>query len=259
MPLKDLTTVLYEVDDHVATVTLNRPDKLNSFNETMTLEMEAVWHEIRDDDDVRAVVLRAAGERAFCTGLDVQEGPWWNDQSIWNQEDPGVRLGPRKQLVWKPVITAVHGLAAGGAMYFLNESDIIICSEDATFFDPHANGGLVSALEPIGMLARNIPLGDVLRWALLGNDERITADTALRLGIVTEVVPREQLWPRAAELAAEIAARRPEAIQGTIRAIWESLDMTPSLAQRAGLSYTQRGNRGGSPVPPNVKRKPRFR
>lgn len=83
MPLKDLTTVLYEVDDHVATITLNRPERLNSFMETMTLEIEAVWHEVRDDD-VRAVVLRAAGERAFCTGLDIQEGPWWNDQNQWN-------------------------------------------------------------------------------------------------------------------------------------------------------------------------------
>ena len=91
----------------------------------------------------------------------------------------------------------MHGLCAGGGQYFLNESDIIICSDDAVFFDPHANVGIVSSLEPMGMLHRGVPLGDVLRWALMGNEERITAETALRLGLVTEVVSREQLRDRA--------------------------------------------------------------
>ena len=90
--------------------------------------------------------------------------------------------------VWKPVVAAVHGMCAGGGQYFINEADIIICSDDAQFFDPHANAGIVSALEPIGMLARGVPLGDVLRWALMGTDERITAETALRIGLVSEVV-----------------------------------------------------------------------
>ena len=137
---------------------------------------------MRDDFAIHVAVVRAAGDRAFCTGIDVSEGPWWSDQNEWNQEDPGVMLGPKQHRVWKPVITAVHGMAAGGAMYFINESDIVICSEDATFFDPHANGGMVSALEPVGMLRRGVPLGGVMRWALLGNEERITAATALRLG-----------------------------------------------------------------------------
>jgi E-phenylitaconyl-CoA hydratase len=237
-------TVLFEVAGHVATITLNRPEKLNAFNEKMTREIAGIWQRVRDDDDIHVAVLRAAGDRAFCTGIDMSEGPWWNGQSVWNQEDPGVLLGPKQHRVWKPVIAAVHGMAAGGGMYFINESDIVICSDDATFFDPHANGGMVSALEPVGMLRRGVPLGDVLRWALLGNEERITAATALRLGLVTEVLPRAELWPAAAALAAQIASRRPEAIQGTVRAIWESLDEPPSVSQRHGLAYTQLGNPG---------------
>jgi E-phenylitaconyl-CoA hydratase len=237
-------TVLFEVSGHVATITLNRPAKLNSFNQAMTAEIAAIWQRVRDDDDIHVAVLRAAGERAFCTGMDITEGPWWSDENIWNQQDPGVLLGPKQHQVWKPVIAAVHGMAAGGAMYFLNESDIVICSDDATFFDPHANGGMVSALEPVGMLRRGVPLGDVLRWALTGNEERITAATALRLGLVTEVVPREDLWPAAQALAEEIARRRPEAIQGTVRAVWEALDEPWSVSQRHGLAYTQLGNHG---------------
>src|SRR3546814_10280671 len=91
---------------------------------------------------------------------------------------------------WKPVIAAVHGMAAGGAFYWLNESDIIICSEDATFFDPHVTYGMTSALEPIGM-TYHMPLHDVLRMVLLGNDERIGAGTALRIGLVSEITTRE--------------------------------------------------------------------
>ena len=259
--LDSLQTLLYDLTGNVATVTLNRPERLNSFTETMVAEFDEVWREARDNDEIHAVVLRAAGDRAFCTGIDISEGPWWSEQNLFQQEDPGVILGPKTQQVWKPVIAAVHGMAAGGAFYFINEADIVICSDDATFFDPHASGGIVSALEPIGLLQRGIPLGDVLRWALLGNEERIVADTALRLGIVTEVVSRATLWDRAAQLAGEIAGRRPRAVQGTVRAIWESLDMPPSMAKRNGLSYTQLGNRGGGPAhpPPEQRPAPRFR
>ncbi|WGL54080.1 AMP-binding protein [Nocardioides sp. BP30] len=254
------STIEFRVVDHIATITLDRPDRLNSFNQTMTEEMADAWARVRDDDDIRVAVLRANGDRAFCTGMDVGEGAWWSHLNAWNQEDPGVLLGPRHHRVWKPVICAVHGMAAGGAMYFINQSDIVICSEDATFFDPHANGGIVSALEPMGMLARGIPLGEVLRWALLGSDERITAETALRIGLVTEVVPAAELRDRARQLADEIAGRRPEAIQGTVRAIWESLEMTPTTALRNGLSYTQIGNAGtGRTDSRTNKRAPRFR
>ncbi|HZP29373.1 MAG TPA: enoyl-CoA hydratase/isomerase family protein [Acidimicrobiia bacterium] len=230
--------------DHVATITLDRPEALNSFDDTMAAEIGAAWERIRDDDSVHAVVLRANGERAFCTGVDIKGGAtWFVKSNVWNSFDPGVTLSPKyHHKCWKPVVTAVHGMCAGGAQYFLNESDIIVCSDDAEFFDPHANGGIVSALEPIGMLARGVPIGDVLRWAMMGTEERITAATALRIGLVTEVVPRAELWDRAHAIAASIAARNPKAIQGTVRAIWESLDMTRSAALQNGLAYTQIGN-----------------
>jgi E-phenylitaconyl-CoA hydratase len=231
-------------DDHVATITLDRPEALNSFNDAMGREIGAAWEAIRDDDDVHAVVLRASGERAFCTGVDIKGGgTWFVKSNVWNSFDPGVTLSPKfHHKCWKPVVTAVHGMCAGGAQYFLNESDIIICSDDAEFFDPHANGGIVSALEPIGMLARGVPVGDVLRWALMGTEERITPETALRIGLVTEVVPRAELWDRAHAIAASIASRNPVAIQGTVRAIWESLDMTRATALQNGLAYTHIGN-----------------
>lgn len=236
-------TIEFDVSEHIATITLNRPEQFNSFTERMALEVREAWGIVRDTDDVHVAVLQANGEKAFCTGIDIKAGGWWMDQNIWNQVDPGESLGPRHAKVWKPVVAAIQGMCAGGGQYFINECDIVICSTNATFFDPHANGGIVSALEPIGMLHRGVPLGDVLRWALMGTEERISADTALRLGLVSEVVEPSQLRVRARHIADQIAARNPIAIQGTIRAIWESLDMTPSMALRNGLAYTHIGNK----------------
>ncbi|WP_416967997.1 enoyl-CoA hydratase/isomerase family protein [Streptomyces sp. 4F14] len=236
----DLRTVLFEVADHVATVTLNRPEVMNGFNQRMLEEFAAVWETVKADDDIRVVVLRGAGERAFCTGMDVKEGID-RHPNAWSQTDPGEFLSPKLNQVWKPLVCAVHGMAAGGAFYWLNEADILICSPEATFFDPHVSYGLTAALEPIG-LARRVPLGEALRIALLGLDERVSAARALQIGLVSEVVERGELWARADEIARIIAAKPPAVIQGTVRAIWESLDATRTQALRTGLSYTQIGN-----------------
>lgn len=257
--LETLQTIDFVVSDHVATVSLNRPERLNSFTEQMADELAAVWAKVRDDDDIHVAVLRANGDRAFCTGIDVSEGTWWTHKSIFNQEDPGELLGPKAHRVWKPVIAALHGIVAGGAMYFVNECDFSICSETATFFDPHPNAGIVSALEPMGMLALGVPYGEVMRWALLGSEERLTAQTALRIGLVTEVVPDDQLRARADELAYEIAARRPEGIQGTVRAMWEARDLPPTTAARHGMAYTHIGNAGAAPDSLKNKKRPRTR
>ncbi|WP_284742423.1 enoyl-CoA hydratase/isomerase family protein [Amycolatopsis sp. RTGN1] len=233
-------TVLFAVTDHVATITLNRPEAMNSFTQAMLDDFAHIWRRVKDDDDIRVVVLRAAGDRAFSTGMDVKEGID-RRSNVWSRTDPGEQLSPKTNQVWKPLVCAVHGMAAGGAFYWLNEADIIICSEGATFFDPHVSYGLTAALEPIG-LARRIPLGETLRIALLGLDERLSAERALQIGLVSEVLPRDELWNRADELARIIAAKPPAAIQGTVRAVWESLDATRTQALRTGLSYTQLGN-----------------
>jgi enoyl-CoA hydratase/carnithine racemase len=236
----DLATVRYELTEHVATITLNRPEAMNSFNQAMLDDFTRIWQTVKDDDDVHVVVLRAAGDRAFCTGVDVKEGIERHG-NVWSQTDPGEQLSPKANQVWKPLICAVHGMAAGGAFYWINEADIVICSDDATFFDPHVSYGMTAALEPIG-LARRVPLGEALRIALLGLDERLSPERALQIGLVSEVVPRGELWAHADRLARIIAAKPPAAIQGSVRAIWESLDSTRTQALRTGLSYTQLGN-----------------
>jgi enoyl-CoA hydratase/carnithine racemase len=245
MPMTAFETILLDVEttDHVATITLNRPDSLNAFNRTMCEEMAEAWRVVKLDDRVHAVVLRAAGDRAFSAGLDIKSS-YGQPDNVWNHEDPGEALSAKWQKMWKPVVCAVQGMCTAGAFYFVNESDVVICAEDATFFDSHVSAGLVCALEPIGLM-RRVGLGETLRIALMGNDERVGADTALRIGLVSEVVPRNRLWERAHEIATAIAAKPPSATQGTVKAIWESLDKPYRAALEQNLIYTRLGNPRG--------------
>ncbi|NJR42646.1 MAG: enoyl-CoA hydratase/isomerase family protein [Akkermansiaceae bacterium] len=86
--------------------------------------------------------------------IDIKSGKWWGDDNIWTHEDPGVYLGPRANKVWKPVVCAIQGMCAGGGQYFVNECDIVICSDTATFFDPHVTHGMPCVYEPMFMLQR---------------------------------------------------------------------------------------------------------
>ncbi|RJG00643.1 enoyl-CoA hydratase/isomerase family protein [Noviherbaspirillum sedimenti] len=237
-------------EDHVATITINRPEKMNALNAEMLAEIKRLWQVVRDDDKVHAVVLRASGEKAFSTGLDRVQGFKYPD-NVWNKPDPGTSLDPKHHKVWKPVVCAVNGTCAGGAFYLVGGSDIVIASTDATFFDPHVDYGLVAALEPISMMQR-MPLGEVLRISLLGLEERMSAERARQIGLVSEVVDPEKLHERAHELARRIAGKPSVSTQGTVRAIWEALDAGRTQALERGLSYTQIGNPIGLAIAENL-------
>ena len=239
-------TLLLEVSsDHVATVTINRPDAMNAFTARMMREFHSVWAEIQANDEVHAVVLRGAPGRAFSTGADVksaQTDPVVDFARPVEQRDPGEFLGPKSSNCWKPIVGAVHGLCCAGAFYWINECDIVIASDDAQFFDPHVSYGMVAAVEPIGLTYR-IPYGEVMRMMLLGNDERIAAHTALRIGLVSEVVDgQEAMWLRAHALAAKIATKPTVATQGTVRAVWESQDLPRAAALIHGFRMPLLGN-----------------
>ena len=223
----EFETLLYEEAEGVAVVTLNRPDVHNAFNEAMQEELRGVWRSIKRNDDVRAVVLTGAGERSFCTGIDRAEVPTDEGDYYFHPltyEDPGRSIGPRNQGLWKPVIGAVNGMACGGAFYLLGQVDFIVAAEHATFFDPHVSFGMPAVFEPALMSAR-MPFGDVMRMTLMGNRERITAARAERLGLVTQVVPADQLSEVTRGLAATIASYPPAAVQASLRAVWASRDV----------------------------------
>jgi len=236
-------TLLYEEQDGVAVVTLNRPEVHNAFNDAMQRELKLVWRSLRTNHDVRAVVLTGAGDKAFCSGLDRAEtienylaDPKGQRSSgrvstpfMFN--DPGENINPKQNDLWKPVVAAVNGMACGGALYMLGESDIIIAAEHATFFDPHATFGMVMGFESVHLLQK-LPLGETLRFALLGAHERMSAERAHQLGLVSEVVPVAELMERAMWVATVIASEPVLAVQGTLRAVW----MGHEFARREALA-----------------------
>lgn len=235
----ELTTIDLSVADGVATVTLDRPDVYNSFDPTMTGEVASVWQALRHADDVRAVVLTASGDKAFCTGIDRSSVEEFG-LDPFSYEDPGKRLGPKSQSLWKPVIAAVNGMACGGAFYFLAEADVILAAEHATFFDPHVTYSMTAVFEPLLMLPR-MPFGEVVRMTLTGAHERISARRALEVGFLTDVVPGDQLVGEAQRLAAAIASQPTIAVQATLRTLWAARDLTPKQSLDLGNVFLQLG------------------
>jgi enoyl-CoA hydratase/carnithine racemase len=241
--VNDFETILYEEQDGIATVTLNRPEVHNAFNVAMQLELKEVWTSLRRNEDVRVVILTGAGEKAFCTGLDREEAiqrGYLDKEDLpltigrvttpFMYNDIGTQVNPKENDLWKPVIAAVNGMACGGALYMLGEVDIILAAEHATFFDPHVSYGMVMGFEAVHLLQK-LPLGETLRIALLGARERMSAARAHQLGLVSEVVPGPELMERARWVAEAIAEAPVLAVQGTLKAIW----MAHEVARRQAL------------------------
>jgi len=145
---------------------------------------------------------------------------------------------PRRQRVHKPVIAAVNGVVAGFSLDLVTEADIPIASERASFVDPHVSIGYVSSHEMVNM-ARRVPLAVCLRMALLGSRERMTAQRAYEVGLVTEVVPHERLLGRARELAELILTNAPLAVWGTKMAILQGLGLPIPQAEEIAAGYLE--------------------
>jgi enoyl-CoA hydratase/carnithine racemase len=243
-------TLLYEERDGVAIVTLNRPEVHNAFNELMQSELHHLWRTLRSTNEVRAVILTGAGSKAFCTGIDrletIQEGYLERHRTEGHRtgqvstpfmyNDPGPNINPKQNDLWKPVIAAVNGMACAGALYMLGEADIVIAAEHATFFDPHVTYGMVAGFESVHLMQK-LPLGETLRLVLLGAHERMSAQRAHQLGLVSEIVPADELLERAMWVASAIASAPELAIQGTLRAAWMAHEVTrkAALAQVSAL------------------------
>jgi enoyl-CoA hydratase/carnithine racemase len=207
-------------------------------NNGMRDEFEVAWKELDADPAVRVIVHTGEG-RAFQTGVDVHEiasdgiGMERYRESV---ERFDLRFTSWHNQVWKPVITAVNGMCAGGAFHWVADADIVLAASDATFFDPHVSVGQVVSIEAIGLM-RKMPVEAVMRMAFVGRFERMTAQRAYELGMVSEVVdPPERLREAAQELAEKIARNSPSAMAATKRALWGALESGLTDACKAGAA-----------------------
>ena len=223
-------TIIYEVDGHTATITMNRPDALNALSPRMITELRAAYQQAEDDDNVWLMIVTATG-RAFCTGADVKEipgdGKVINDRpylSTYEQWEAPQEGTPPFRSMTKPVIVAVNGICCGAGLDWVTTGDIVIASDRATFFDPHVSIGLVAAREMV-RLAKALPRSVALRMALMGKHERMTVQRAYDLGLITEIVEHSQLLERAHEIADTVNLNAPLAVRGTRLAIHKTLDM----------------------------------
>ncbi|MFE9097186.1 enoyl-CoA hydratase/isomerase family protein [Streptomyces sp. NPDC007264] len=227
-------------DTGVAVVTLDRPARLNAIDLSLAAELADCWRALRFDDTVRAVVLTGAGERAFCTGID-RDADVPQPTSPYMVDDPLLRIGPKANDLWKPVIAAVRGMACGGAFYLLGESDFVVADTTAAFFDPHTAYGMVSAYESVHM-AHRMPYGEAARMALMGTAERVSARRAYEIGLVSELTEPGGAVEAAVRCAAVIASYPPEGVQGTVRALWAAQEAARAHAFAQAPSLIALGN-----------------
>ena len=216
-------TLLYEHDEHVVTLTYNRPDQHNAVNRTMNTELHHAWERFRDDDDAFVLVITGAGEASFCAGWDLQDAADLSEIGDYDafrvalHNSPGECGYTRKADIFKPVIAAVNGYAFAAGLETALLADIRIAAENAEFGALERRWNIVGG---DGMTVR-LPLvvGFAKAMELVISGRRVGVDEAQRIGLVNEIVPRGGALERAQQLAREIAALP----QGAIRSDKESI------------------------------------
>ena len=214
----------------------DRPEQLNAMNAAMRDEFADAWLELDRDPTVRVIVHTGNG-RAFQTGVDVAElaaDGVGMERYRESMENFDLHFTSWHQQVWKPVITAVNGICCGGGFHWIADADIVIAASDAEFFDPHVSVGQVVSIEAIGLI-KKMPVEAVMRMAFMGRHERIGAERARELGMISEVVdPPDRLRERAQQIAELIARNSPAAMAATKKALWGALESGLTDAAREG-------------------------
>ena len=226
--------VHFAVEDHVARVTIDRPEVLNAVDAATERELEKIWQSIEGNRDVRAVVLTGGGERAFCTGADMKGGSGASGLEYWDMARPngfgGIAL---RRTLDVPVIARVNGHAAGGGFEMVLGCDIVLAAEQATFSLPEARVGRLPLDGGMTLLQRQIPFRAAMGIMLTGR--RVPATEALALGIVNEVVPRAGLDEAVDRWLTDILSCAPLSVRAIKQVVRQTAHLSASEAQATRL------------------------
>jgi enoyl-CoA hydratase/carnithine racemase len=230
-------TLVVERRGPVGWLLFNRPEAGNAMDAVMMAELPRAWRELDEDDQVRCIVVSGMG-KAFQTGLDLvalaRDPESLREQSRRTREAAleltGWHLG-----VTTPVVAAVNGVCAGGGLHFVVDADVVVAARHATFVDPHVSVGQASAWEAIG-LVRRISASVASRIALIGVHERLDAERARQLGLVSEVVDGPELSSVAQRVAETIAAHDLTALRRIKRTLWRAMEMGRTEAMAAAIT-----------------------
>jgi enoyl-CoA hydratase len=215
------SVILMEKSDRVATITINRPDKLNALNAEVRLTIAMALEQLRQDDDVRVAVLTGAGEKAFIAGADIGEFKGKSGVEGYRYIQTGDVYSAVERFP-KPLIAMVNGFCLGGGCEVAMACDIRIASDTAKFGQPETNLGLIPGGGGTQRLPRLVGQGKAMKLIYTG--DIIGAEEAERIGLVDEVVPQNELKKRTMLLAEKIAEKSPaslQAVKETIRAAWQ--------------------------------------
>jgi len=221
--LNGFETLIYEKNDHIGYVTLNRPEALNVYNIQMRNDLYEVLGAIKDDPDVRVAIFKGAGEKAFCAGADLSEFLTAPSPTVARQ----VRFG---RDVWglfsslpQPLIAAVHGFVIGSGVEIALYCDIRIASDDVKFALPEVKLGIIPAAGGTQTLPRVIGRARALEMIL--TSDWMNAEEACGAGLVNRVVPKAKLYETAEEIAQKIASFNPAAVRYAKQSVVRGLDM----------------------------------
>lgn len=216
--------VRLDIDESVATVTLDRPEKRNALDAAHYAALSEAFVEVRDNPEIRCAIVTGAGDRAFCAGADI--GGWLGRDrplgDLWHTQQC---LLPNRGLeIWKPIVAAVNGVCIGGGMTLLFATDIRVAVTGAEFALPEGLRGVIPANGGTQRILRQMPHAVAMKLLLTG--ARMSAEEALRWGLVNDVVAAENLMDTARDYAARIAASAPLSVQATKELALRSQDMT---------------------------------
>ena len=252
-----LEFVRYEKRDHIAYVTMNRPEVMNALHPPANEEMNAVWDDFASDADAWVAILTGAGEKAFSAGNDLK---WTATHGVPRIPKTGFGGITARFDLWKPLIAAVNGFALGGGLEMALACDVIVAAEHATLGLPEPRVGLMAAAGGVHRLPRSIPFKVAMGLMLTGG--RITAAEGARLGLVNEVAPPRGLMTVAERWAREICECSPLAVQATKQAALEGLGRPLAEAMTASYPAVQRlftsADAIEGPLAFAEKRKPRW-
>jgi enoyl-CoA hydratase/3-hydroxypropionyl-coenzyme A dehydratase len=217
-----MSAVVYEKEDSLAIVSLNRPQMLNAYNVEMRDGLYEALQAVRDDPEVRVMILRGEGP-AFSTGGDVSEfgsapSPVGAREIRWRRDVWGTLLS-----LPQPTIAAVHGFTVGGGMEMALLCDLCIAADDAVFFLPETALGMIPGVAGTQTAPRAIGLGRALDMVLTG--KQVHAEEAVQIGLANQVVPRDTLLTAAKSLAYTLAQHDPQVVALAKRAVRQGLDM----------------------------------
>ena len=220
--------LLYDKEDGIGIVTINRPESLNALNGEVCTELYKIFQEIEDDQDVRVIILTGSGERAFVAGADIAEMQPQSSLEISSFIDTGRKAFDRIYTLSKPVIAAINGFALGGGCELAMCCDLRIASENAKFGQPEINLGIIPGAGGTQRLARLV--GMTRAKELIYTGDIIDADTAYAIGLVNKVVPHDSLMAEAKELAHKLLSKSSIALSLAKQAINNGADISLSSA-----------------------------